>query len=211
MKTFVIGDVHGCCDALVELLEVSGIRLGEDRLVLLGDYIDRGSQEHQVLELLMHLRERYGSDLIIPLRGNHEQMLLDNLDSGYSWGCRFQKKELEFMRSLPICYQDDHWFFVHGGIDPKKKLTVQEDDQMLWIREECYLYSGKLEKKLVFGHTPTRLIHGKDEPVVWSDRIALDTGCVFGGQLSCLVIEDEMAKRIYSVPGPDPGKRKSAA
>lgn len=197
--TYVIGDVHGCFGALTDLIEVSGVRLGKDRLVLLGDYIDRGDQEHEVLALLMDLRERINQNLFIPLRGNHEQMLLDHVEWYGAKSCRFSKSELDFMKSFPVSYQDEHWFYVHGGINPAKKLSEQTEEEMLWIREECYLYPGPLEKNLVFGHTPTRLIHGKDEPVILRDRIALDTGCVFGGKLSCLVIEDGVALSTYSV------------
>lgn len=199
MKTFVIGDVHGCYDALVNLLEVSGIRLGVDRLVLLGDYIDRGQQEHEVLAFLMQLRKQYGTDLIIPLRGNHEQMLLEDMGWGGNRESNFGRLEIDFMESLPVSFEDEHWFYVHGGINPEKKLTDQMENEMLWIREECYQHPGPLEKNLVFGHTPTRLIHGKDEPVIWKDRVALDTGCVFGGRLSCLIIDNGVATATCSV------------
>jgi serine/threonine protein phosphatase 1 len=200
MKTFVIADVHGCYDALVDLLEISGVRPGKDRLVLLGDYIDRGRQEHEVLALLMDLRSRYSNDLFIPLRGNHEQMALDDAERYGAKESRFGTAELDFMKHLPVSFEDEQWFYVHGGIHPDKRLSDQTVEEMLWIREECYLYPGLLEKKLVFGHTPTRLIHGKDEPLIWKDRVALDTGCVFGGKLSCLIIENGIAVKTCSVP-----------
>lgn len=211
MKTFVIGDIHGCFDTLTELLRVSGIRLGKDRLILLGDYIDRGSQEHEVLALLMDLEQRYSKEMFIPLRGNHEQMALSSANQYGAETSRFDEAELDFMRRLKASYEDAHWFYVHGGIDPEKRLAEQIDEEMLWIRKECYLYPGKLEKNLVFGHTPTRLIHGLDEPVIWPDRVALDTGCVFGGQLSCLIIENGAVAGTCSVSKTRAAKRADAA
>ncbi|NCB41045.1 MAG: serine/threonine protein phosphatase [Clostridia bacterium] len=199
MKTFVVGDVHGCFQELTELLGSLRIKWGEDRLILLGDYIDRGSQEHEVLDFLQNLRNKFGINKIIPLRGNHEQMLLDTLGNTYHMNCRFSENEIEFLRSLSVFYEDTNWFYVHGGINPSLGLASQNEQEMLWIRGEFYNHRGSFEKKVAFGHTPTRSINGKDEPVVWEDRVALDTGCVFGGNLSAMEICDGNITAFYHV------------
>ncbi|WP_208347599.1 metallophosphoesterase family protein [Pseudaestuariivita rosea] len=80
---YIIGDVHGRYDLLLELFEqidqdVARNRLDKISIVLVGDYIDRGHFSRQVLRLLEKANaEAPGS--FICLRGNHEQMLLDFL------------------------------------------------------------------------------------------------------------------------------------
>lgn len=211
MKTYVIGDVHGCFQELNQMINIMGIKLGEDRLVLLGDYIDRGNEEHEVLELLQNLLIKYGPDKIIPLMGNHEQMLLDSVGTRFISNSRFSEKEIEFLRSRPVYFEDESWFYVHGGINPLKELAEQDEEEMLWIREQFYNYPGQLKKKVAFGHTPTRLINGSDVPMVWNDRIALDTGCVFGGNLSAMELLDGDIVAIYSVNKTNVNINKCAA
>src|SRR5665213_2268282 len=76
-RILAIGDVHGCAVALQNLVKSVRIR-PDDTLVMLGDYIDRGPDSKGVLELLCELR--YNTNLIA-LRGNHEAMLLESLQS----------------------------------------------------------------------------------------------------------------------------------
>lgn len=72
-RTIAIGDIHGCSAALDALLDA--IRPGpEDTIVTLGDYINRGPDSRGVLDRLIELGRRCR---LIPLLGNHEQMLLD--------------------------------------------------------------------------------------------------------------------------------------
>jgi serine/threonine protein phosphatase 1 len=79
MKTFVVGDIHGRCAQLLSLLDMLPREESTDKLIFLGDLIDRGSDVRGCVEHVMNLcganRER-----VICLRGNHEQMLLDFLD-----------------------------------------------------------------------------------------------------------------------------------
>jgi len=78
MKTFVIGDIHGRCAQLHNLLEMLP-REQPDTLVFLGDLIDRGPDAPGVVEQVVKLC-REDPEKVICLRGNHEQMLLDFLD-----------------------------------------------------------------------------------------------------------------------------------
>src|SRR5437588_8450863 len=75
-RTIAVGDVHGCSAALAAL--VRAIDLTElDTLVFLGDYIDRGPDSRGVLEQVIALAERC---VVVPLLGNHEEMLLAALE-----------------------------------------------------------------------------------------------------------------------------------
>jgi serine/threonine protein phosphatase 1 len=78
MKTFVIGDIHGRCAQLHELLDMLP-RAQSDKLVFLGDLIDRGPDVPGCVEHVLNLC-RANAESVICLRGNHEQMLLDFLD-----------------------------------------------------------------------------------------------------------------------------------
>jgi serine/threonine protein phosphatase 1 len=74
-RLFAIGDIHGCFDSFKELVE-NQIQLAKvDKLVLLGDYIDRGKNSKEVIDYIIDLDEK-GYD-IISLVGNHELLLLE--------------------------------------------------------------------------------------------------------------------------------------
>ena len=58
MKTLIVGDIHGCYDQLVRLLNKLDFRENEDRLISLGDLMDRGTQSYEVLMYLRGLKGR---------------------------------------------------------------------------------------------------------------------------------------------------------
>jgi serine/threonine protein phosphatase 1 len=74
MRTLAIGDIHGCNTALVTLLKTVQPMV-EDRIVFLGDYVDRGPASRQVIETLLDLKTSCSP---LFLRGNHEVMILDS-------------------------------------------------------------------------------------------------------------------------------------
>jgi serine/threonine protein phosphatase 1 len=73
MKTFAIGDIHGHLMALEKLMETVPFS-PDDRIVFLGDYVDKGPDVRGVLELLCDFADRPNT---VFLRGNHDQMLVD--------------------------------------------------------------------------------------------------------------------------------------
>ena len=81
---YVIGDIHGqleqlklICKRIFPLRKSDG---GKDVLVLLGDYIDRLPESHLVVDFLIAAKKKYKDQLIL-LRGNHEQLLIDAMNS----------------------------------------------------------------------------------------------------------------------------------
>ena len=79
MRTFVVGDIHGRCAQLLNLLDMLPRDPQTDTLVFLGDLIDRGADAPGCVDHILKLsRER--PERVICLRGNHEQMLMDFLD-----------------------------------------------------------------------------------------------------------------------------------
>ena len=79
-KIYCMSDIHGFYGAFAGRLEQLGELRGEDKLILLGDYIDYGSESGQVLRRIYELQQALG-DRCIVLRGNHEEMLLEWLDA----------------------------------------------------------------------------------------------------------------------------------
>src|SRR5260370_35133782 len=80
MQTFVIGDIHGRLGLLDQLIENVPWDIANDKIVFLGDLIDRGKDAPGVVGRVMELVT--ANPNIVALRGNHEQMLLDCLDYG---------------------------------------------------------------------------------------------------------------------------------
>ncbi len=201
--TYVIGDIHGCLRPLQRLLDKIAPRPG-DEVVFIGDYIDRGPQSREVVEHLLGLPYR-----CIFLLGNHEKMLLDFLtgdDQGLflangglatleSYGGDFANippAHLRFFHSLQRMYETVGHLFVHAGIRPLVPLKEQTVDDLVWIRGEFFQFVGRFPKPVVFGHTPLRQV------LLAPDRIGIDTGCVYGGKLTCLKLPD---RQIIQVAG----------
>ena len=213
MKTFVIGDIHGCFDHLQKLLEVINPDLKKDRLIMLGDYIDRGPNSYLTLKKVINLQKEFGDHHVVLLRGNHEQMALDyisNPNYRSNWHCNggdstladFQKHGDDiasyegFLQRLPCYFEDEHFVYVHGGIRQGIRLSQQKASDLLWIRDEFFLNPSSETKPVIFGHTPTRTITGAWKPFIQQNRIGIDTGCIYGGFLSAVVIEEGVIKEI---------------
>lgn len=81
MKTFAIGDIHGCYTYLSAL--TTSILEREytpgDKFVFIGDYIDRGPDSKSVIDFLISFSQAY--DCVF-LRGNHEDMFLAYMNTG---------------------------------------------------------------------------------------------------------------------------------
>ena len=190
-STHVIGDIHGCLTPLQRLLAKIELQPG-DELVFIGDYIDRGPQSREVVDYLLGLPYR-----CVFLLGNHEKMLLDYLsgkDDGLflpnggmatlrSYGGEasgIPPAHLSFFNSLRPIYETPEYLFVHAGIRPMVPLDKQDLEDLVWIRQEFFQFIGHFPKPVVFGHTPLRVV------LLQPDRIGIDTGCVYGGKLTCL-------------------------
>ena len=80
---YAISDVHGCYEQLKQRINQIKSELGKEgnRLILLGDYIDRGKDSYKVLSFIRSLQEEYGTDKIIALKGNHEEWFLEFLEN----------------------------------------------------------------------------------------------------------------------------------
>ena len=80
-------------------------------------------------------------------------------------------------------------FLVHGGVNPALPFAEQDPETTRWIRHEFLDFKGPLEKAVVHGHTPTN----SALPEIHSNRVAVDTGAVFSGHLTCAILDDDGA------------------
>ena len=71
---YAVGDIHGCLDKVLRLLDFLNYDPAEDRLLFLGDYIDRGPDSKGVIDLLLHLHHENPNNIF--LMGNHEDNFL---------------------------------------------------------------------------------------------------------------------------------------
>lgn len=205
-NTFVIGDIHGCADALKALLIQINAKK-EDKFIFLGDYIDRGFQSKEVLDILMQLQKDHDS---IFCKGNHEDLMLKSLegdlDAQDCWcsnggmntlnsfsGDEFYRnaekkllgipeKYINFIKNTVLFYETDTHFFVHAGVNPHKGIATRNPEHLLWIRDFFRKSQRDYGKIVVHGHTPT------NDPDIQKNRIGIDTGCVFGRKLTCLIL-----------------------
>lgn len=209
MKTIVVGDIHGCYNELRDLilsLKKEGVyNKDTDKLIFLGDYIDRGEDSKKVIEFIRNLQEN--NDNVIALMGNHEDMLLNyyyGIDNNWTFNGHREtlnsyggfSKQLEndvrWIKNLPLYYEDEHFIYVHAGVNVDKPITQQDRFTLLWIRDDFVYNEKKYDKRVIFGHTPTLFLSEGCKPVqTFANNIDIDTGCVFGGALTALVIEDE--------------------
>lgn len=189
---YVIGDIHGCLEPLKQLMSMISLTK-EDQLIFLGDYIDRGPDPKGVVEYLLSLE---GNPVF--LMGNHERMLLDYLEGrnkllylfngggatlkSYGDVSYIPERHLTFFKSLRLFYEIDDYLFVHAGIRPNLPLEQQDPEDLVWIRGDFIYHPERYPKTVVFGHTPL------EEALMLPDRIGIDTGCVYGGKLTCLIL-----------------------
>ncbi|NJC87151.1 MAG: serine/threonine protein phosphatase [Desulfuromonas sp.] len=193
-RLLAVGDIHGCRTQLRALLDEVAAN-EHDQLVFLGDYIDRGPDSAGVIDDLLAVRERLPATVF--LRGNHEQMLLDVLagdnpatflfNGGAQTIASYRARggwppradHAAFFAQLPTYYATGRFLFVHAGLRPGRPLEEQQAEDLLWIRAEFLDSSYDWGRTVVFGHTP------RDVPLLAANRIGLDTGCVYGGRLTC--------------------------
>jgi hypothetical protein len=212
-RTIVVGDIHGCFDELTALMEKA--RLNEsDRVVCVGDLIVKGEKNREVLDLFIE-DERFSSVL-----GNHDRALRRYYRGEEVTLKETQeraRKELEldearysaYLQSLPLMIDLGSHVVVHAGVRPHVELagqTVEDLTELRTLGEDrtnregvpwYEHYDG--EKIVLFGHWPA------PEPRRGPRALGLDTGCVYGFQLTAYIIEtgellSVEARRAYDTP-----------
>jgi serine/threonine protein phosphatase 1 len=218
-RIYAVGDIHGRADLVADLFN----RIDSDRNcrptaqsdeIFLGDYIDRGPDSREVIELLIAREQRYR---VLFLKGNHEDLAfriftdssvltewqnLGGTSTLLSYGLkgiRYQDPfevaaafrnsmpdaHYRFLQRLSPSFSCGDFFFAHAGVRPGIPLLRQSEHDLLWIRDEFLLHEGWFGKVVVHGHSPVV------RPDIRPNRINIDTGAYATGRLSCLVLEND--------------------
>lgn len=210
-RLFVVGDLHGCYDTLMQELQRVNFNFQQDLLIAVGDLVDRGAESLKCLNLT---KEPWFKSIL----GNHEEMcMLGQHDVGmadlhaqhggewfYELPLAEQHKVIQQCQTLPLVlevqYQGLNYGFVHGDIEHHDWNTFkaqindhQSREIILWGRSRI---RNSARKKIdvitgidyVFlGHTVVDLVTKRH------NCYFIDTGAVFGAQLTVLEIDKNLA------------------
>jgi serine/threonine protein phosphatase 1 len=171
LRTFLIGDIHGCVNTFDALLSKIGISR-EDHIILLGDYVDRGLFSKQVIDKITEIQDQ--GFRITALKGNHEEMFVNNylaeVEKGWhqmgddellqSFGKSdmksIPKSYIEFCDQLPLYHADVSLIAVHAGLDFGSEDHFGKSEYLLWSRDwySNIDYNWLNNRIIVHGHTP---------------------------------------------------------
>lgn len=211
-RTIVIGDLHGCGDEALDLLDKCQAT-SSDRIIFVGDLVDRGPKRRECVELAM----KHESVL-----GNHEEKHLT-----YAKNPRIELKEdhaithdallpkhIAYFKTLPLYIRLPEYnaAVVHAGVFPGVALEDQDPGKLLhcqnilppntksyWPSKAPDGYKHWVNywqgpERIIFGHTVLT------KPLVSNWAVGIDTGCVFGHTLTAVILPEW---EIVSVPARD--------
>lgn len=206
-RTFVFGDIHGCYDEFITLLERLKITL-QDTIVCVGDIIDRGEKSVEVYHYFKNTPNA------ITLMGNHERKHLKGILSYAQEIVKLQmgdeyNKFLEWATTLPYYHQTPEAIIVHAAFEHDVLLNKQKEEVLCGSTSGArYLekkypegtywsdyYDG--EKPIVYGH------HVVGEKVkVHNNTYGIDTGACHGDYLTVLelpgfIVHQQKAAKDY--------------
>lgn len=216
-KTFIIGDVHGCSEELDDLLKILNPS-AQDSLIFIGDLIHKGPDSKGVIERVRSLKAQC-------LMGNHELRFLKSVRDSSSDNLETHKLKIElglelnrvvsWMESLPSYIETDNFIAVHAGLIPGLKPQESKIKDLATIRtwdgvgldlqnplNPPWFEFYKDSKLVVYGHWARRGLN------LQKNVIGLDSGCVYGRQLTALVLPERKivqvpARKVYAkVKGP---------
>jgi serine/threonine protein phosphatase 1 len=214
-RIIAIGDIHGCHEEFAELLARVAWS-SEDRLILLGDLVNRGPDSNRVIELARQHRA-------LSLLGNHEWRLLNFRRTGdkgilkeadAETAGRLSPSDWEYLAAMPLTHEAPEYntVFVHGGFLPN--IPWQKQTAEVVTRIQVIDREGRPRKRaeaadgmpwadrwsgppfVVYGHTPRPDIY----KLKWS--VGIDTACAMGGHLTAYLLPERRfvqvkAKRRY--------------
>lgn len=199
-RTIIIGDVHGCFTELQDLLRAVKAT-PFDRLISVGDLISKGPDSRGVIEWAMKTKN------LECVLGNHELRLRRHWRAGTrstekshdAQTCRqlgdLYEEAMLWIDKLPLTITGPGFMVVHAGFDPAEGLEWQSAAQLTNLRrlpDGRPWYEAYRQRTLaVFGHWAKR------QPVVRPNAVGLDTGCVYGGSLTALILPERI---LLSVP-----------
>ena len=205
-RTIVVGDLHGCYTELNDLLDKIDAT-PEDRLISVGDLVTKGPASREVLEFF---RDNGNAQAVL---GNHEYALLRyykreavDLEPAQSraiaeLGAAFDSL-MDWVSGFPHYLDLGSHMIVHAGIRPGRTMEEQNVEDLTELRTldgpnprsrigTPWFERYEDAKTVIFGHWVFAT------PLIRKNAMGIDTGCVYGGRLTAVVLPDE---RLVSVP-----------
>lgn len=193
-RIFAIGDIHGCNKTFQKLL-LDKIRIQKsDKIYCIGDYIDRGNDSKGVIDFILKLRKK--GYQIHTLRGNHEQLMMDSIQSQEKLKHWIKNGGDETLKSFGITSYNEmkpvyrnffsrtkffiksgKFIFVHAGLNFQNLNPFEDKQAMLWVREFPIDKQKLGNRIIVHGHTPKSLDFILKQQ--GKNAINIDGGCVY--------------------------------
>lgn len=199
-REITIGDIHGCARALEALIKA--IQPGpDDTIVTLGDYIDWGPDSRGVLDQLIAHGEL---STLVPLRGNHEEMLLaaregpSDLQFWFKFGGRatldsyglgdeprsIPSHHIRFIQECRDYFESTRLIYAHACYEPHLPLDRQNWNALRWASLPPNPVSHCSGKVAIVGHTAQKTGEVLDQGVLK----CIETLCHGGGWLTALEV-----------------------
>ncbi|MEL6640122.1 MAG: metallophosphoesterase family protein [Pseudomonadota bacterium] len=222
---YAIGDIHGRLDLLDVLMQQIDPEANQ-KLVFLGDYIDRGPDAAGVLKWLFDLEYRR-PDQVVCLMGNHERMMLDFIDDplgrGNIWLRHGGLATLESFGVHRATIHDDPMHLCQAlerALDPAmtawlRQLPLSWHSGNVWCvhaaMDPIKTPTAQRSKTMLWGHPAflrtsrqdnACVVHGHTTvgaPEIHNSRIAIDTGAYHTGRLTAAYLADNQC-RFVQIP-----------
>jgi len=193
-RKIMISDIHGCSKTFIALLDKLEFSF-DDELFLLGDYVDRGLDSKGVLDHIIHLIDK--GYKVIPIKGNHEAMLLSNYIAEAKKGW-YNMADQEFLSSfnisdltqLPIAYihfcenlayyhLEQEFIAVHAGLNFNTADPLENKKDLMWIREwySSIDYDWLDNRIIIHGHTPQSRYEIEEQFHQLNDKLVINIDC----------------------------------
>ncbi|KMS57945.1 metallophosphoesterase [Sphingobium cupriresistens] len=221
-NAYVIADLHGRFDLLCRAIDLIEADAGEHggRFIVLGDFVDRGPQSRNIIDLLMAGPQRPNWQWTV-LQGNHEAMMLECLGNpgilrwwigngggqtlqsyGYQHGddmypLRIPFEHLDWLASLPVVVEDDYRIYVHAGVPYDQPVAEAKPETMQWMLYEGYDPQGDAAELMpdAWHVSGKHIVHGHEQsashPLCKSHRTNLDSFAWSTGRAAIGVFDDD--------------------
>ncbi|GHV13778.1 serine/threonine protein phosphatase [Fibrobacterales bacterium] len=198
MRHFFIGDIHGCIDEAIELLQKFSPQF-DDKIFQTGDFINKGPDSIGALNFIRENNIRC-------VMGNHEAKLLRILETApelrtekelrFLESVREPERIAKIVRDLPLWIDTGKFLLLHAGLEPEKKSLAEMDPKWIlsireWNGKAWYEQASIPDRVVIFGHWAMNGL------VDFPHAKGLDTGCVYGKLLTGYCPEEN---RFYQIP-----------
>ena len=219
MRTILIGDIHGCYDEFMSLLKKIEYDKSNDRLIILGDFIDKGPKSFEIIDYLAKLKKEVKDNLVI-IEGNHEFQFLY---SGYNLVLKFllfclgrsntkksykkNKQKLNYydeflLENMQDYFEDEDYQACHASII---KNDIKDNSKYTLVVNRFHTFKSRYKGKLtITGHLGlsepiyfdgtgkrTKLTYHVTQDLPKTGIICIDTACYSGNKLTAMIIEDD--------------------